>query len=100
VIRRLRPGVDSPVIVQGEEELRIMVPGWMLDEGYCQMLVVADQPQISVEALVRLRAVVDAQDLQAGGVNDEYAWLVENENSQESPTTGRKTGADAVSGNA
>jgi hypothetical protein len=86
--------------VQGEEELRIMVPGWMLDEGYCQMLVVADQPQISVEALVRLRAVVDAQDLQAGGVNDEYAWLVENENSQESPTTGRKTGADAVSGNA
>ena len=100
MIRRFRPGGNSPVIVQGEENLRILMPGWMLDEGYCRMLVVEDRPRVSVDALVRLRAVVvGMQELRAGGGNDGCAWLMANEDSHEPPTIGPKAGADRAPGN-
>jgi hypothetical protein len=75
------------------------MPGWMLDEGYCRTLVVEDRPQVSVEALLGLRAVVDTQAMRAGGGNDGCAWLLANEDSHEPPNIGPKAGADRAPGN-
>ena len=89
VIRRLRTGEPTSVIVQGEEDLRIVVPCWMLDECFCQGMVLEERARISVEALVRLRGVIDAQGLCAGRGGEGFGSLVANEDSNESSTDER-----------
>ena len=49
-----------------DPELRIVVPGWMLDETACSMIIVRDKPQIQLQALVQLRELVDQLVLPTG----------------------------------
>ena len=51
VIRRLRAHEEPAVIVQLEEELRIVVPCWMLDVACCQAMVQEERPRIAVDAV-------------------------------------------------
>ena len=61
MIRRLRAD-DSAVIVQIVDcDLRISVAGWMLDQSVCDGLVLEEKPRIELEALRRLRELVDLQ---------------------------------------
>ncbi len=83
VIRRLRAGVDTMVIVQGEPDLRIVAPDWMLDEGCCAAMVVEGCARISVEALVDLRGLVDARGLLAGGGQGRCDSLMANGDNHE-----------------
>jgi hypothetical protein len=53
------------VLVRIEPELQIVIPCWMLDDAYCQALVLKDRPQIDIAALMRLRRLVDQQPLSA-----------------------------------
>ena len=54
------------VIVQGEPDLRIVAPVWMLDEACCVAMAVEEHARISADALLALRGLVDAQGLLAG----------------------------------
>jgi hypothetical protein len=99
VVRRLGPGANGAVIVQGEESLRILMPGWMLDEGYCRMLVVEDRPRVSVEALVALRAVIDAQQRAAGAAGGGCGCVVADENNHEPSAAHSGPGTGAATGN-
>ena len=89
VIRRLRTAEPTSVIVQGEEDLRIVVPCWMLDERCCQGVVLEERARISVAALVQLRGVIDAQGLCSGGVAGGFGSIVANEDNNESSTNNR-----------
>ena len=89
VIRRLRAGVDTMVIVQGEPDLRIVAPCWMLDEGGCSAMVVEGCGRIAAEALVALRSLVDAQGLLAGSGQAECDSLMANGDSHELPRKDR-----------
>lgn len=78
VIRRLRTGVDAMVIVQGEPDLRIVAPCWMLEECCCAAMVVEECGRISVEALLALRGLIDDRGLLAGGGREECDSLMVN----------------------
>jgi hypothetical protein len=61
VIRRLRAD-DSAVIVQvADSELKISVPGWMLERSFCDHLVLEAAARVDVNALRQLREIVDLQ---------------------------------------
>jgi hypothetical protein len=84
ILRRLRAGSEPAVIAQGVEDLRIMIPCWMLDEVLCRGMGVESQPRVSVTSLAELRALIDAQNIQSGGVDGQCACVVANENNHES----------------
>jgi hypothetical protein len=44
---------------QGEPELRIVIPDWMLDEVACMRMQVREKPQIQLQALLQLRNLID-----------------------------------------
>ena len=66
VIRCLRRQHDETFIVKVDEETRLAVPGWMLDPIVCDGLREADRPEIAVDALLGLRALLDVQPLPKG----------------------------------
>jgi hypothetical protein len=82
------------VIVQGEPDLRIVVPCWMLDEGCCAAMVVEERGRIAVEALVALRCLVDGQGLSAGGRRGGCDSLMAYGDNHELPATDRTTGTN------
>ena len=61
MIRRLRVREEPAVIVQVDENLRIAIPCWMLDEARCRDMVIEKQPHIGIAALLQLRDLVDRQ---------------------------------------
>lgn len=77
-----------------------MIPCWMLDELLCRGMGVESRPRVAVTSLADLRALIDAQDLRSGEVNDECACVVVNENSHESSAEGRAPGAEHAPGDA
>jgi hypothetical protein len=87
ILRRLRGGAEPAVIAQGSTDLRIMIPCWMLDDSLCLAMELELLPRIAVTALADLRALVDAQNMQSGGLDGQCACIVENENSHESSIT-------------
>lgn len=44
---------------QDATELRIVVPDWMLDEVTCMRIEVREKPQIQLQAIRQLRALID-----------------------------------------
>jgi len=62
-IRRLRREGEEAFIVKLENGSQRSVPGWMLDPVVCAALREADSPELSLEALVALRTLLDAQPL-------------------------------------
>ncbi len=76
VLRTIRRGAMPAMIVrieplQGEEdseELRISVPGWMLDAEACSRVVLdANNGRIAIDVLIRLRTLVDSGLMVAKG---------------------------------
>jgi hypothetical protein len=69
VLRRIRQGDHPAVIVRvipqdsqpesEDSELRINVPCWMMDSAACGKVQLSDQPRIDVDALCKLRRLVD-----------------------------------------
>jgi len=100
VLRRLRAGSEPAVIAQGTADLRIMIPCWMLDEPLCRGMGVESRPRVSVTSLADLRALIDAQSMQSGGMDGQCACVVANENSHESSAEGRDPGAVHAPGDA
>jgi hypothetical protein len=85
VVRRVKSREEPSVIVQGERDLRLMVPCWMLSEGCCEEMAVEEEPRIAVEALAELRALIDAQHLAAGGPGAGCDSMTVDEQCHESP---------------
>ena len=65
VIRRLRAHEEPAVIVQVEGDGRIAVPCWMLDQSVCESLELAEEPRISIEALLQLNDLIAQRTLLA-----------------------------------
>ena len=82
VIHAIRAGEEPAIIVDGGEDSRIMIPSWMLDESCCRMVVVENKPRVAVDALLRLRALLDAQGPTSVGVEGECNCLDANEGNQ------------------
>jgi len=95
VIRNLRTREEPGVIVQGEEDLRLLIPCWMLDESCCRGVAVQNQPRIALEALVGLRALIDEQSMLTGGGDAESDLIMANGERHESTT--EHTRADTTS---
>ena len=57
---------EAVFIVEVEEGLRIAIPGWMLEESVCRGLVLEERPRVGVEALMRLRDLIDRQAGESG----------------------------------
>jgi hypothetical protein len=100
ILRRLRAGSEPAVIAQGVEDLRIMIPCWMLDEVLCRGMGVESRPRVSVTSLAELRALVDAQNIQSGGMDGQCACVVPNENNHEPPAECSDPGAVHAPGDA
>ena len=61
-IRYLRRGGDAPiVIVRLPDGLQLAIPEWMLNPEICERLRTEARPRISLDALVELRPLIDAQ---------------------------------------
>ena len=93
MIRRLRADESSVIVEVVDSELRIAVPGWMLDQSFCDSLRLQENARIELEALRELREVVDLQ----------LATLVgDNMGSQSTAAKGERHGkepsADATTG--
>jgi hypothetical protein len=68
-LRKIRQGDHPAVIVRVEpldnesdnedSELRVNVPCWMLDRAACANVQLAERPRIDVDALLRLRKLID-----------------------------------------
>jgi hypothetical protein len=85
VLRTIRRGEIPAMIVrveplQGEddsEELRISIPLWMLDDATCSRIVVnANGGRIAIDALLRLRTLVDSGLMVAKGDRHESTTTV------------------------
>jgi hypothetical protein len=68
----------------------------MLDEECCRIVVVEEQPRIAVEALIAVRALVEAQALFAGGKDTGCGSMMVNEERHGSPAKDRTLGADCA----
>ena len=44
-----------------DSELRICVPGWMLDQSFCDGLSLQENAQLELNALRELRGIIDLQ---------------------------------------
>ena len=88
VIRRLRAREELAVVVQLEEDLRIVLPDWMLDATCCQRMTLDDRPRIAVEALRRLRSFVD-QQTSAGKEEAACGSMTAKGDRHEPPTQGQ-----------
>ena len=51
--------IENDAGTADDSELRIVVPDWMLDETACSKVMVSDMPQIELQAILRLRELVD-----------------------------------------
>ena len=91
MIRNLRIHEEPGVIVQSEEDLRLMIPCWMLDEICCQAVVVEKQSRIAVEALVWLRTLIDGQSMLTGGQGTKCDSIMANGERHESTTKHQKS---------
>jgi hypothetical protein len=94
VIRRLRAREEPAVIVQVDENLRIAIPCWMLDEACCRAMVVEKQPRIGIAALVQLRDLVDRQiqpSCENGAVRGPTTKGACNDNTNKDTKTGAGT---------
>jgi hypothetical protein len=61
VVRRLRADDSSVIVEVIDSELRISVPGWMLDESFCDGLSLQENARLELTALRELRGIVDLQ---------------------------------------
>ena len=62
LIRYLRRGGDAPiVIVRLPDGLQLAIPEWMLSPEICERLRTEAGPRISLDALIELRTLIDAQ---------------------------------------
>jgi hypothetical protein len=59
--------VERQPAADEEPELRIVVPCWMLDQAACMSILPLDQPKVEINALVRLRTLVDELAKTSGG---------------------------------
>ena len=67
-IRYLRRGGDAPiVIVRLPDGLQLAIPEWMLSSDICERLRTEARPRISLDALIELRALTDAQHSMVAG---------------------------------
>jgi hypothetical protein len=87
---------EPAVIVQGEKDLRLAVPCWMLDEEWCRAMVVEEKPRIAVEALVALRDLLARQHSSTGAAEVECGTMKATEDHHESQTEDQTLGADAA----
>ena len=63
VIRYLRRIDSAILIVRLPGGAQVAVPEWMLQPQVCDQLVIEAEPRISIDALIELRALIDAQRL-------------------------------------
>ena len=63
VIRHLRRTDSAILIVRLPGGTQIAVPEWMLLPQVCDRLVIEAEPRVSIDALIELRALIDAQSL-------------------------------------
>ena len=63
VIRCLRKSESVILIVRLPGGSQIAIPEWMLDPRICDQLISEDTPRISIDALMDLRRLIDAQSL-------------------------------------
>ncbi len=98
MIRGLRTHGEPAVIVQGNEDLRLMIPCWMLDEGCCRAVVVEKKPRIALEAFVALRDLIDGQRMFSGGKDAECDLVMANGERHEKPTKDQKCGVGPAPG--
>jgi len=63
VIRHLRRSESAILIVRLPGGAQVAVPEWMLLPQVCDRLLIEAEPRISVDALIDLRALIDAQRL-------------------------------------
>jgi len=96
VLRRLRAHDAPSVVVQIGEDLRIVIPCWMLDEPFCQSLTLEERPRIGIEALRRLRRLVDEQ-LSASNEKATRGSIVEKGDLDESQSNNSKTTNNSTS---
>jgi hypothetical protein len=82
------------------EDLRIMIPCWMLDEPLCRGMGVEGRSRVSVTSLAELRALIDAQNMPSGGMDGRCVCVLANENSHESPAEVGDPGAVHAPGDA
>jgi len=67
-IRYLRRGGDAPIaIVRLPDGLRLAIPEWMLSSEICERLRTEARPRISLDALIELRTLTDAQHSMVAG---------------------------------
>ena len=67
-IRYLRRGGDAPiVIVRLPDGLQLAIPEWMLSSEICERLRTEARPRISLDALIELRTLTDAQHSMVAG---------------------------------
>jgi len=70
-IRYLRRGGDAPiVIVKLPDGLQLAIPEWMLNPEICERLRTEARPRISLDALVELRTLINAQVPMLAGDRD------------------------------
>jgi hypothetical protein len=82
VIRGIRAGEEPAIIADVGEDTRIMVPSWMFDENCCRMVIIEDRPRVAVDALLRLRVLLDAQNPTPVGEEGKHNCTEEYEDSQ------------------
>jgi hypothetical protein len=63
VIRYLRRIGSVILIVRLPEGVQVAVPEWMLIPQVCDRLVIEAEPHITIDALIDVRALIDAQRL-------------------------------------
>jgi hypothetical protein len=67
-IRYLRRGGGAPiVIVRLPDGLQLAIPEWMLSSEICERLRTEARPRISLDALIELRTLTDAQHSMVAG---------------------------------
>jgi hypothetical protein len=70
VIRHLRRSEPAILILKLPGGAQLAVPEWMLLPQVCDRLVIETEPRISIDALIDLRALVDAQRLKNTSAED------------------------------
>lgn len=86
-IRTLRSGGESVIVRISDNDLRIAVPAWMLDQAHCKSMVLKDEPRIQLDALRQLREIVD---LHVGHL------IANNMSSHSTERTGERHGQESL----
>ena len=58
VIRKLRAYEEAALLVQVDDDVRIAIPCWMLDQSVCEPMELSEKPRISIESLLQLNDLI------------------------------------------